>query len=44
MESIKQTNADIVVTACPGCIVNLTDNTLRHQMRQKVYHWLELVE
>ena len=44
MESIKQTNADIVVTACPGCIINLTDNTLRHQMRQKVYHWLELVE
>ena len=44
MESIKQTKADLVVTACPGCIVNLTDNTLRHQMPQKVYHWLELVE
>lgn len=44
MEGIKETNADIVVTACPGCMVNLTDNVLRHKMPQKVYHWLELIE
>jgi len=44
MEGIKETNADIVVTACPGCMINLTDNTVRHNMPQKVYHWLDLVE
>ncbi len=44
MEGIKATKADIVVTACPGCMINLTDNTARHKMPQKVYHWLELVE
>jgi glycolate oxidase iron-sulfur subunit len=43
MEGIKETNADTVVTACPGCMINLTDNVVRHGMRQKVLHWLELV-
>jgi glycolate oxidase iron-sulfur subunit len=44
MEGIKSTNADIVVTACPGCMINLIDNTLHNRMPQKVYHLLELVE
>jgi glycolate oxidase iron-sulfur subunit len=44
MDGIKATKADIVVTACPGCMINLIDNALRHQMPQKVYHLLELVE
>jgi glycolate oxidase iron-sulfur subunit len=44
MEGIKETNADLVVTACPGCMINLMDNTVRHNMPQKVYHYLELVE
>jgi glycolate oxidase iron-sulfur subunit len=44
MDGIKATGADIVVTACPGCMINLIDNTLRHKMPQKVYHFLELVE
>jgi glycolate oxidase iron-sulfur subunit len=44
MEGIKETKADMVVTACPGCMINLLDNTVRHHMPQKVYHWLELVE
>jgi len=44
MDGIKATNADIVVTACPGCMINLIDNTLRNKMPQKVYHLLELVE
>jgi glycolate oxidase iron-sulfur subunit len=43
-EGIKTTNADIVVTACPGCMFNLTDITARNKMPQKVYHFLELVE
>jgi glycolate oxidase iron-sulfur subunit len=44
MEGIKATGADIVVTACPGCMINLLDNILLHKMPQKVYHLLELVE
>jgi glycolate oxidase iron-sulfur subunit len=44
MAGIKATGADIVVTACPGCMINLIDNTLRSKMPQKVYHLLELVE
>jgi len=44
MDGIKATNADIVVTACPGCMINLIDNVLRNKMPQKVYHLLELVE
>jgi len=44
MAGIKATGADIVVTACPGCMINLIDNTLRNKMPQKVYHLLELVE
>ena len=44
MAGIKETNADVVITACPGCMINLTDNTVRHNMPQKIYHWLELIE
>jgi glycolate oxidase iron-sulfur subunit len=44
MDGIKATGADIVVTACPGCMINLIDNALRNKMSQKVYHLLELVE
>ncbi len=44
MDGIKATGADIVVTACPGCMINLIDNVLQNKMPQKVYHLLELVE
>lgn len=44
MDGIKATGADLVVTACPGCMINLIDNVLRNKMPQKVYHFLELVE
>ena len=44
MDGIKSTGADIVVTACPGCMINLIDGTLQNKMPQKVYHFLELVE
>ncbi len=44
MDGIKATGADIVVTACPGCMINLIDNILKNKMPQKVYHLLELVE
>jgi glycolate oxidase iron-sulfur subunit len=44
MDGIKATGADIVVTACPGCMINLIDNVLRSKMPQRVHHILELVE
>jgi glycolate oxidase iron-sulfur subunit len=44
MDGIKATGADIVVTACPGCMINLIDNVLQNKMPQKVHHFLELVE
>jgi len=44
MDGIKATGADIVVTACPGCMINLIDNAARHKMPQRVHHILELVE
>ena len=44
VDGIKATGADIVVTACPGCMINLVDNVLQNKMPQKVHHFLELVE
>jgi glycolate dehydrogenase iron-sulfur subunit len=44
MDGIKATGADIVVTACPGCMINLIDNVARSKMPQRVHHILELVE
>ena len=44
MDGIRATGADIVVTACPGCMMNLIDNVVQNKMPQKVYHFLELVE
>jgi glycolate oxidase iron-sulfur subunit len=44
MDGIKDTNADLVVTACPGCMINLTDIVARNQGPQKVHHFLELIE
>ncbi|OPY68343.1 MAG: Lactate utilization protein A [Syntrophorhabdaceae bacterium PtaU1.Bin034] len=44
MEGIKATGADLVVTACPGCMINLIDNVVHNKMPQKVYHLLQLVE
>jgi glycolate oxidase iron-sulfur subunit len=44
METIKRSGADIVVTSCPGCIIQLTDNIVRNKMPQKVMHIIELFE
>ncbi len=44
METIKGTGADIVATACPGCMIQLIDNTMRHKMPVKVMHLIELFE
>jgi glycolate oxidase iron-sulfur subunit len=43
-EAIKSTGAEIVVTACPGCEIQLIDTLKRRGMTQKVRHIMELVE
>lgn len=44
MQTIKDTGADIVVTACPGCMIQLIDNTIRHKIPVKVMHLMELLD
>lgn len=43
-DSIDSTGADIVVTDCPGCQIQLIDGITRKQMPQKVLHIMELLE
>jgi glycolate oxidase iron-sulfur subunit len=43
MNAIADTDADIVVTACPGCMIQLIDNTIQKKMPQRVMHVMELV-
>jgi glycolate oxidase iron-sulfur subunit len=42
--SIKSTGADIVVTDCPGCQIQLIDTLKRLKMPQEVRHIMELLE
>jgi len=44
IESIDQSNADIVVTACPGCQFQLLDNIVRLGKPQKVMSLMEVLE
>ncbi len=43
-DSITATGADIVVTDCPGCQVQLIDTTARRGMPQQVRHIMEILE
>jgi glycolate oxidase iron-sulfur subunit len=43
-DSIDATGADIVVTDCPGCQIQLIDGITRKQMPQKVLHIMDLFE
>ena len=43
MDAIADTGADIVVTACPGCMIQLIDNTIQKKMPQRVMHVMELL-
>jgi glycolate oxidase iron-sulfur subunit len=43
-DSIDATGADIVVTDCPGCQIQLIDGITRKQMPQKVRHIMDLFE
>ena len=42
--SIEATGADIVVTGCPGCEIQLIDSTTRHGKPVRVMHIMELLE
>jgi len=44
MSAIADTGADIVVTACPGCMIQLIDNTIQKRMPQRVMHVMELLD
>ncbi|MCJ7605267.1 MAG: (Fe-S)-binding protein, partial [Dehalococcoidales bacterium] len=44
VDNIVSTGADIVVTDCPGCEVQLIDGTARHGAPQQVMHIMELFE
>jgi len=41
---IQATGADAVVTTCPGCMIQLIDNTIRHKIPVKVMHIIELLD
>ena len=43
VDSIARTDADVVVTSCPGCMVQLIDNIERHKLRQRVVHLSEAI-
>ncbi len=43
-ENIAVTGADIVVTDCPGCQIQLIDSARRRGMLQRVMHIMELLE
>ena len=44
METIKESGADIVATGCPGCEIQLIDNTIRNKIPVKVMHIMELLK
>jgi len=44
VDSIKSTGADIVVSSCPGCEIQLVDSTIRNKLPVKVMHIMELLK
>ena len=44
IQSIDSSNAEIVVTACPGCQYQLMDNLARLGRPQKVLSLMEVLE
>ncbi len=43
MESIKKTGARVVVTSCPGCMIQLMDGVRRHGLNVEVMHISQLI-
>ena len=44
IESIIKTGADVVVTACPGCMIQLMDGLTRHGSPIRVMHMSDIVQ
>lgn len=44
MDTIETSGADIVVTGCPGCQIQLLDNAARRKLPVEVKHIMELFE
>ncbi len=44
IEAIRKTEADAVITACPGCMINLKIGLRRHKLPIRVLHIGELVK
>jgi glycolate oxidase iron-sulfur subunit len=42
--SIQSTGADIIVSSCPGCEIQLVDATIRNKLPAKVMHILDLIQ
>jgi glycolate oxidase iron-sulfur subunit len=43
MESIKKTEAQVVATSCPGCLIQLMDGVRRHGLSVEVMHISQLI-
>ena len=43
LEIFAKVEADVVITACPGCMVQLIDNIERHGLKQRVVHIAEAI-
>jgi len=43
IQSITQTNAEAVVTSCPGCLIQLMDGIRRHRLPVKAMHISQLI-
>jgi glycolate oxidase iron-sulfur subunit len=43
MENLKKTGADVLVTTCPACIIQLSYGVRRHGLRVQVRHLTEVI-
>jgi iron-sulfur cluster protein len=44
LENISQSGAEIVITDCPGCVLQIEGGVLKEEMPQKVMHLSQLLE
>ena len=43
MENLKETGADVLVTSCPACIIQLSYGVRKHDLKVKVCHISEII-
>ncbi len=43
MDNVKKTNADILVTSCPGCMIQLAYGIKRHGLKTRIFHISEML-